>query len=80
MLGTYTGMKILVGSHLSFNVIRNKLTPRLGVTIPVIEDEIQYGFARDVPNCQGKHSLSKRSKLSSLINTRQMLTYSNNCR
>ncbi|KAH8168206.1 hypothetical protein CIB48_g10 [Xylaria polymorpha] len=34
-------MDILLGTHLSFNVIRNKLTPRLGSTIPLLAEELE---------------------------------------
>lgn len=54
IVGEYTGMKILVGSHLSFNVVRNKLTPRIGEVIPIIKDEMIYSFHKEIPQCQGE--------------------------
>ena len=52
MQGKYTGMTILEGSHLSFNVIRNKLTPRLGSLVPVLADEVDYALNLEIPPCK----------------------------
>ncbi|KAH8655096.1 cytochrome P450 [Tricladium varicosporioides] len=52
VMGDYTGMNILVGSHLNFNVIRNKLTPKLGDMTPIIEDEMRYAIKREMPPCR----------------------------
>lgn len=46
-------MTILVGSHLSFNAVRNKLTPRLGRILPALVDEIDYGLGIEIPSCKG---------------------------
>ncbi|KAI1738014.1 cytochrome P450, partial [Xylaria scruposa] len=54
--GAYTGMDILLGTHLSFNVIRNKLTPRLGSTIPLLAEELEYAFGVEIPPCQEWHT------------------------
>ncbi|KAF4635644.1 hypothetical protein G7Y89_g2444 [Cudoniella acicularis] len=54
VMGDYTGMNILVGSHLSFNVIRNKLTPNLGDMIPIMEDEMRYAMTQEMPPCRGE--------------------------
>ncbi|KAI0474456.1 cytochrome P450 [Xylaria cf. heliscus] len=50
--GTYTGMNILLGTHLSFNVVRNKLTPQLSSTIPVLAEELEYAFSVEIPSCR----------------------------
>lgn len=47
-------MDILLGTHLSFNVIRNKLTPRLGSTIPLLAEELEYAVGIEIPPCQGE--------------------------
>ncbi|KAI1464315.1 cytochrome P450 [Daldinia caldariorum] len=54
MQGKYTGMTILLGSHLSFNVIRNKLTPRLGSLLPTLAEELNYSLGVEMPPCKGK--------------------------
>lgn len=46
-------MTILVGSHLSFNAVRNKLTPRLGLMLPALDDELDYGLGIEIPSCKG---------------------------
>lgn len=51
-MGTYTGMQILEGSHLSFNVIRNKLTPQVGTMIPLLVDELEYALGVELPHCE----------------------------
>lgn len=52
MLGTYTGMQILEGSHLSFNTIRNKLTPQIGAMIPLLVDELDHALSVELPSCE----------------------------
>lgn len=46
-------MNILVGSHLSFNVIRNKLTPKLGSMVPLLAEELDYALGVEIPSCKG---------------------------
>lgn len=53
-MGPYTGIDILLGSHLSPHVIQTKLTPRLGSFVEVIEDELNFAMRKDFPTCKGK--------------------------
>ena len=46
-------MNVLIGSHLSFNVIRSKLTPRLGDIIPSLAEELCHGLSTEIPCCTG---------------------------
>jgi hypothetical protein len=48
----YTGIDILIGSHLSNLAVRTKLTPRLGAFIPIIEEELKYGIEKEFPPCK----------------------------
>ncbi|KAI1273002.1 cytochrome P450 [Xylaria sp. FL0933] len=54
MHGKYTGMNILLGTHLSFNVVRNKLTPKLGSIIPLLAEELEYALSVEIPPCRGE--------------------------
>ena len=63
-MGPYTGIDILLDSHLSFHAIRNGLAPKLGSLVSVIEEEMDYALGREVPSCKGlrsntKHQLDK---------------------
>jgi len=52
-MGKYTGIDVLVGSHLSNAAVRTRLTPRLGSFIPIIEEELNYGLLKEMPPCKG---------------------------
>lgn len=47
----YTGIDILIGSTLGHTAVRTKFVPRLGAVIPVIEEELKYGLAKEFPLC-----------------------------
>ncbi|KAL2816441.1 cytochrome P450 [Aspergillus cavernicola] len=52
LMSNYTGIDILIGSHLSMNVVKTQLVPRLGSFIPIIEEELDYGFQKEFPSCK----------------------------
>lgn len=47
--GDVTGMTVLLGTHLSFNVIRNKFTPRLGSMAATFASEVEYALDVEMP-------------------------------
>lgn len=51
-MSSYTGIDILIGSHLSHNVVKTQLVPRLGTFIPIIEEELDYGLEHEFPPCK----------------------------
>lgn len=53
-MGPYTGIDVLLGSHLSPHAIQTKLTPRLGSFVEIIEDELNFAMANDFPTCKGQ--------------------------
>jgi hypothetical protein len=61
VVGEYTGMNILVGSHLSFSVIRNKLTLKIGNMVPIIEDEVSYALKEELGSIQSKQTTIPKS-------------------
>jgi hypothetical protein len=52
-MGPYTGIDILLTSHLSFHAIRKGLAPKLGSLVPTIEDEMEFALKRELPRCKG---------------------------
>ena len=52
-MGPYTGIDILLDSHLSFHAIRNGLAPKLGSLIPIIEEEMDFALGREIPSSKG---------------------------
>lgn len=53
-MGTYTGIDILLGSHLSPHAVQTKLNPRLGSFLGVFEEELEFGMKNDFPDVGGK--------------------------
>jgi hypothetical protein len=53
-MNEYTGINVLVGSHLSHLVVKTKLVPRLPAFIPIIEEELDYGFEHELPSCKDR--------------------------
>ncbi|KAK4174301.1 cytochrome P450 [Triangularia setosa] len=45
----YSGISILKGTHLTFNVVRNKLTPRMGAIIPPLMEELEHAMKAELP-------------------------------
>lgn len=45
-------MTVLLGTHLSFNVIRNKFTPRLGSVVATFASEVEYALDVEMPACK----------------------------
>ncbi|KAJ4412458.1 hypothetical protein N0V82_008777 [Gnomoniopsis sp. IMI 355080] len=52
MLGSYTGMSILTTSHLTFDAVRNKFTPKIGHMLPLLVDELEYCLPKIIPSCK----------------------------
>lgn len=52
LMGEYTNIDILLGSHLSPRAVQTKLTPRLGSFVGVIEDELNFAMDSDFPPCK----------------------------
>jgi hypothetical protein len=46
----YTGINILIGSHLSHTVVKTKLVPHLPSLVPIIEEELEYGLEHEFPD------------------------------
>jgi hypothetical protein len=55
-MGPYTGIDILLDSHLSFHAIRNGLAPKLGSLVPIIEEEMDHALEREIPVSKGLQS------------------------
>lgn len=53
-MGKYTGIEILLNSHLAPTAIRSKLTPQLATLIPMIEEEMRQAFEVEYPSSKGK--------------------------
>ena len=53
LMGKYTNIDILLGSHLSPRAVQTKLTPRLGSFVGVIEEELSFAMKKDFPPCKG---------------------------
>ncbi len=53
-MSTYTGIDILIGSHLSPHAVQTKLTPRLGSFLGTFEEELEIGMKKDFPHVGGK--------------------------
>jgi hypothetical protein len=51
-MGPYTGIDILLDSHLSFHAIRNGLAPKLGSLVPIMEEEMDHTLEREIPVCK----------------------------
>jgi ent-kaurene oxidase len=51
-MNEYTGINILIGSHLSMKVVNSQLVPRVGSFIPLIEEELDYGLQQEFPSCK----------------------------
>jgi hypothetical protein len=62
-MGPYTGIDVLLDSHLSFQAIRNGLAPKLGSLVPIIEEEMDHALEREIPASEGLQS----STLTNLI-------------
>ena len=48
-MGKYTGIDVLIGSHLSLNAVQTRLTPRLGSFVSVIEEELEFAMKEEFP-------------------------------
>lgn len=54
LLGRYSATTILLESDLHTRVIREKLTPSLTSTIPLLESELRLANRTHMPECTGK--------------------------
>lgn len=53
-MGKYTGINILVGSHLGFTAVQKKLNPKLASFNDVIEEELDHAIKSDFPYIGGE--------------------------
>lgn len=51
LLGPYTGLNLILESRLHHSIVQRKLTPRLGVLTPGLEDELKSAFGDYFPAC-----------------------------
>lgn len=52
MMGSYTGMSILTTSHLSFDAVQKKFTPKIGMMLQSMVDEVDYSLPKMLPPCR----------------------------
>ena len=51
LLGPYTGLDLILESRLHHSIVQRKLTPRLGVLTPRLENELKAAFEDYFPTC-----------------------------
>lgn len=51
LLGPYTGLDLILESRLHHSIVQRKLTPRLGVLTPGLENELKSAFEDYFPAC-----------------------------
>ncbi|KAF2184216.1 putative cytochrome P450 [Zopfia rhizophila CBS 207.26] len=51
LLGHYTGLNLILESRLHHSIVQRKLTPRLGLVTPGLENELQSAFEDYFPEC-----------------------------
>lgn len=51
LLGQYTGLDLILESRLHHSIVQRKLTPRLGVLTPGLENELKSAFEDYFPSC-----------------------------
>ena len=51
LLGSYTGLNLILESRLHHSIVQRKLTPRLGVLTPRLESEVKAAFEDYFPTC-----------------------------
>ena len=51
LLGAYTGLNLILESRLHHTIVQRKLTPRLDLLAPHLEDELTSAFGDFFPNC-----------------------------
>lgn len=52
LLGPYTGMDMIVGTRIHHTIVQRKLTPKLGILIPDLEEELVDAFKDYLPACE----------------------------
>jgi hypothetical protein len=50
----HTGVTIIHGTHLNYNVVRRQLTPRLGGMMPELHAEMEDALKAVMPACDGE--------------------------
>jgi hypothetical protein len=60
-MGPYTGIDVLLDSHLSLHAIHNGLAPKLGSLVPIIEEEMDHALEREIPVSKGLQSGTRTS-------------------
>lgn len=51
--GVYSATDVLAESDLHSRVIQRNLTPKLNVLVPILREELDYGIAKELPECSG---------------------------
>jgi hypothetical protein len=57
VLGRFNNIDILTTSDLHVRVLRNYLTPNMGKVMLNAQDELNYSWEVDVPECEGESLL-----------------------
>ena len=52
LLGPYTGLNLILESRLHQSIVQRKLTPRLGLLTPDLEEELVTAFKDEFPPCK----------------------------
>ncbi|KAL8825028.1 MAG: hypothetical protein Q9191_004661 [Dirinaria sp. TL-2023a] len=61
-MGKYTGIDIMLGSHLNFHAVQNKLTPRIGAFTAVVKEELDFAMEWDFPKGQEEWVMTDLNK------------------
>ena len=51
LLGPYTGLNLILESRMHHSIVQRKLTPRLGVLTPGLEQELVSAVKDNFPSC-----------------------------
>ncbi|KAI1809978.1 cytochrome P450 [Poronia punctata] len=50
LLGDFTGLNLILESRIHHSIVQRKLTPRLNVLMPAMEDELRHAWERSFPD------------------------------
>ena len=53
-MGDYTGINVLLGSHLGFNAVQKRLNPQIPFFNHVLQEELDYAMMNDFPYVGGE--------------------------
>lgn len=60
LLGRWSTTHLMLEGDLHTRTLQQKLTPTLGLLMPVIKDELDYALGMEVPDCEGKSEGRRR--------------------